>query len=89
MLHISLIIRKTNTTDVCASKNDPYHINVGTYALNNNQTRFGVFTMHSFAKLPSPPLSVHFLSSCSNVYHKQEVGFLLYLVFCWLVDRLR
>jgi len=78
MLHLPLIIRKTNTKDVWASKNDPYHINVSTYALNNNQTRFGVFTIHSYAKLQSLPLSVHFFSSCDKVYHKQEVRFFVF-----------
>ena len=36
--------------------------------------------MHSSAKLQSPPLYIVFLRACDQVYHRQEVLFLLYLV---------
>jgi len=46
------------------------------------QVRHGIVQnyvlMRSFAKLQSPPLSVHFFCSCDKVYHKQKVCFLLY-----------
>jgi len=37
-------------------------------------------TIHSSATIQSPPLSLLSLCTCDNVYHKQEVRFLLYLL---------
>jgi len=43
--------------------------------------------MHSFAKIQFPLLCVHFFCSCDELYHKQVVRFLLYLlsqIVTWL-----
>ena len=37
-------------------------------------------TLDSSTNVQAPPNVVYFLSSCDKVYHKQEVGFLLYLL---------
>jgi len=36
--------------------------------------------MHISANVYTLPISVVSLCSCDNIYHKQEVGFLLYLL---------
>ena len=36
--------------------------------------------MQYIANVQAPPISVVFLCLCDNVYHKQEVRFLLYLL---------
>ena len=36
--------------------------------------------IHGSVNLQAPPVFVVFLCSCDNVYHKQEVCFLLYIL---------